>query len=683
MNIKIPDYQVNELIYENYKTLIYKGVFCINNEPVIIKILKSEYPTFSELVRFRNQYTLVKNLDFSGIVIPKALKSCNNSYVLIMKDEGLISLKNYFDFLVKKNDFRTVLIDFLERSIDITNILYFLYQNKIIHKDIKPSNILINPATKKVKLSDFSLSSLLHKEKQFLTEVNVLEGTLGYISPEQTGRMNRGIDYRTDFYSLGVSFYELLTRNLPFITDDLAELVHSHIIEVPILPQKVNTQIPEILGNLILKLMNKSPDDRYQNPLGLKYDLEKIKQNVLVNKQKILFNLGTKDIHDSFIISEKIYGRQEEISMILEAFERVSQLFSKDNNKNVQLMLVSGYSGVGKTAVVNEVQKPILRKKGYFIKGKYDQFQRNIPFSALVNSFRDLIKQLLTQSRENIAQWKNKILEVLGNNGQIIIDVIPELELIIGKQLPVKKLSGNASKNRFNLLFKNFIKLFAIKEHPLVIFLDDLQWVDLASLNLIEVIISELNEEDDSNASLLLIGAYRDNEVQETHPLMLSLEEIKEKKIVVNEIKIFPLQKDDLNLLISDTLSCTLDIAFPLTELIYQKTKGNPFFATQFLKTLHEDGYIYFNFPIKAESQGGWQCDIAKIQQLSLTDNVVEFMSLQLKKLPLVTQNFLKLAACIGNEFDLETLAVISETSIEKTGKYLWKALTEEFIISD
>ncbi len=684
MNTQLFNYQIIEQIYESSKTLIYKGVSLVNHEPVIIKVLKNEYPTFTELVRFRNQYTLIKGLNLSGIVYPIALDRYQNSYALIMKDEGLISLKEYFNVNIKEHNFQDKLTEFLEIAPAITDILAGLYQNLIIHKDIKPSNILINPQTKEVKLIDFSLSSLLPKENQSLITPNLLEGTLAYISPEQTGRMNRGIDYRTDFYSLGITFYELLTDQLPFASDDLIELVHSHIVQQPISPQNIKSEIPEVLSNIILKLMGKSPDQRYQTALGIRYDLEQCQQQLKEKNYITSFQLATRDRSDRFIISEKLYGRETEVKILLDAFTRISKSpqspVTKERNKAVEMMLVAGYSGVGKTAVVNEVQKPIVRQRGYFIKGKFDKFQRNIPFSALVQALRELMAQLLTQSVESLTQWKESILQVLGNNGQILIDVIPELEIIIGRQSPVTELSGNAGQNRFNLLFENFIKLFAKKDHPLVIFLDDLQWIDLASLNLIKIIISEFNQQnlnsEETEASLLLIGAYRDNEVNASHPLILTLEEMRKEGAIINQITLSPLTKNDLNLLISDTLSCTLRLALPLTELVDQKTQGNPFFATQFLKALYTDNYIYFQSKL-----GYWQCDIAQIQQLALTNNVVEFMSIQLQKLPSQTQEFLQLAACIGNQFEIETLAIVSQKSIQETAKYLWSALKEEFII--
>ena len=335
------------------------------------------------------------------------------------------------------------------------------------------------------------------------------------------------------------------------------------------------------------------------------------------------------------------------------------------------MMLVAGFSGIGKTAVVNEVHKPIVRQRGYFIKGKFDQFQRNLPFSAFVQAFRDLIGQLLSETDAKIQQWKSEILATLGENAGAIVEVVPELKFLIGEQPPVAELSGSAAQNRFNLLFEKFIQVFTTQEHPLVIFLDDLQWADSGSLKLIQLLMSNVG-----SRYLFLIGAYRDNEVFPAHPLMLTLADIEKAAATVNTITLEPLQQSDVNGLIADTLGCSKALARPLTELVYQKTKGNPFFSTQFLKSLHEDGLISFNFDIRY-----WQCDIARVRTLALTDDVVEFVAIQLRKLPIQTQEVLKLAACIGNQFDIATLAIVDEKSPEQTALNLWKALQEGLIL--
>ncbi len=716
--INLLGYQITEELYTGTRTLVYQGVRESDQQPVVIKLLRNEYPSFNELVQFRNQYTIAKNLDSSSIITTYSLEPYNNGYALVMEDFGGISLKQWTD-----KESGLALGDFLQIAIALCHTLHILCQERIIHKDIKPANILINPETKQIKLIDFSIASLLPRETQEIENANSLEGTLAYISPEQTGRMNRGIDYRSDFYSLGVTFYELLTGQLPFISNDPMELVHYHLAQTPIPIHEVNLEIPLVLSKIISKLMSKNAEDRYQSALGIKYDFELCLSQLQESGEIKIFEIGERDLSDRFTIPEKLYGREQEVQALLTAFDRIAGIsphpplqrgaleedsllrrgaLEEDSvlerralaenfplkqkaltensplNKGggrgsllsgSELMLVAGFSGIGKTAVINEVHKPIARQRGYFIKGKYDQFQRNIPFSAFVQAFRDLMGQLLSESDVQLQIWKAKILEVVGDNGQVLVDVIPELELIIGKQPTATELSGTAAQNRFNLLIQNFVKVFTSQEHPLVMFIDDLQWSDSASQNLLKLLMQDTKY-------LLILGAYRDNEVSPVHPFMLTVDEIVKSGAVVNTITLQSLSLLDTNYLVADTLHCELSIAQPLTKLIYQKTIGNPFFTTQFLKSLYEDKLISFD-----TKERYWQCDIVKVQALAITDDVVEFMALQLQKLPRETQNALKLAACIGAQFDLQALVIISENSPLMIATVLWRALQEGFVI--
>ncbi|MEH2181701.1 trifunctional serine/threonine-protein kinase/ATP-binding protein/sensor histidine kinase [Nostoc sp.] len=654
----IPGYQISSQLYAGSRTRVYRAIQEQETLAVVIKLLTSEYPSFNELLQFRNQYTISKNLNIPGIIRPLSLEAYGNGYILVMEDAGEISLREYIKTTTLSFS------DFFKIAIQLTNILHNLQQNRVIHKDIKPTNILIHPQTKQVKLIDFSIASLLPKETQEIKSPNILEGTLAYISPEQTGRMNRGIDYRSDFYSLGVTFYELLTGELPFIFDEPMELVHCHIAKMPMALIEKRKEIPQVLSDIVMKLMHKNAEDRYQSALGLRYDLENCLYQLKQTGRIKSFEIGQRDVCDRFLIPEKLYGREIEVTTLLQAFERVA-------NGSSEMMLVAGFSGVGKTAVVNEVHKPITRQQGYFIKGKFDQFNRNIPLSAFVQAFRDLVAQLLSESYTQLAAWQTKILAAVGENGQVIVEVIPELERIVGKQPPVPELSGSAAQNRFNLLFQKFIQVFTTKEHPLVMFLDDLQWADSASLNLLQLLMSEAG-----CGYLLILGAYRDNEVFPAHPLMLTLEQIQKVGVLVNTITLLPLGEMTVNQLVADTLSCSPELAQPLTRLVYQKTKGNPFFTTQFLKALYEDGWIQFQSEL-----GSWQCDMTAVRQLALTDDVVKFMALQLQKLPTQTQAILKLAACIGNQFDLSTLAIVSERSESDVADALWKGLQEGFVL--
>ncbi|NET91290.1 MAG: serine/threonine-protein kinase PknK, partial [Kamptonema sp. SIO1D9] len=656
--VTLKGYRINDKIYDGNKTLVYRGIKKSNQKPIVVKLSKSEYPTFSELVKFRNQYIIAKNLNLPGVISFISLEKYRNGFALIMEDFGGISLKEY------ANSRNLSLEEILNITIAIAKSLEGLYSHRIVHKDIKPYNILINPQTKQVKLIDFSISSLLPKENQEIQNPHVLEGTLNYISPEQTGRMNRGIDYRTDFYSLGVTLYELLTNRLPFQSNDPMELVYCHLAKQPTPPIEVNPTIPQMVNDIIMKLMNKTPEQRYQTAFGIRSDLEKCLERWQTNGQIAPFLLGQRDISDHFFIPEKLYGRETEVFTLLAAFDRISQ-------GTTEMMLVAGFSGIGKTAVVNEVHKPIVRQRGYFISGKFDRFKKNTPFSALVQAFQNLMRQLLTESNSSLAEWKTKILSALGENGQVIIDVIPELETIIGKQPEVPELPPTSAQNRFNILFEKFIQVFATKEHPLIIFLDDLQWADSASLKLIKLLMTGAKI-----GYFLLLGAYRDCEVNPSHPLILTLNEIRSNHATINQITLAPLNVSDLNRLIADTLNCPSERSLPLTELVHQKTNGNPFFTNQFLKFLHQDGIISFDFNSRS-----WQCDIARVKSLAASNDVVEFMAAQLQKLPEKTQEVLKLAACIGNQFDLDKLAIVSEKSQAETATDLWLGLQEGLVL--
>ncbi len=652
----IPGYTLLEQLYLGSRTVTYRGIQQAQQRPVVIKLLRQERPSFAELVQFRNQYAIAKTLDLPGILQPLSLEPTGNSYALIMDDWGGVSLKDY------SQHHPLDLPQILAIAIQVAQILHDLHQQRVIHKDIKPANLLIHPQTQEIKLIDFSIASQLPKEVQEIQTPNTLQGTLAYLAPEQTGRMNRGIDYRADYYALGVTLYQLLSGQLPFRSDDPLELIHSHIAKIPTPLHQVNPSIPEPVAALVGKLMAKNAEDRYQSALGIKHDLEQCLEQWQRQGAITHLELGQRDVSDRFLIPEKLYGRETQVQALLNAFERVSQGPS-------EILLVAGFSGIGKTAVVQEVHKPILEKRGYFIQGKFDQFKRNIPLDALVQAVEDLIEQLLCEPDQRLYGWNSAISEVLGDNAQVLIDVIPELEQIIGPQPPAPELSGTAAQNRFNRLFQQFIECFAEPDHPLVIFLDDLQWADSASIQLLKLLIK-------GQGFVLLLGAYRDNEVSPGHPLLLALDELQQGQVPVNTIHLGPLQFQDINQLVADTLNCSPEPAHPLTEFTARKTQGNPFFISQFLKTLHRDGYLTFN-----PQHGQWDCEIGKIGTLSLTEDVVEFLAEQLQKLPPESQSVLKLAACIGNEFDLATLNLVSQQAPREVAIALWPALQEGLIL--
>jgi predicted ATPase/signal transduction histidine kinase/CheY-like chemotaxis protein len=654
----LPGYSITEQIETSIKTIIYRGYREADGQKVILKVLASPLPTIEELTQLRHEYEILKTINLEKVVKPLDLINYHNGLALIFEDEGYQSLARYIQ------DHQLSIIQFLKLAIQLIEVIQEIHRSQIIHKDIKPQNILINPHSFQLKLTDFSIASRLTQEKITLNSTQFFQGTLAYMSPEQTGRMNRHLDYRSDFYSAGITFYELLTGTVPFQSHDPLELIHCHIAKVPEPPHHLNPNIPIPISEIVMKLLAKTAEERYQSSEGIKWDL-KICLNQLESVGTIKNLLvGQQDLASQLLIPQKLYGREQQVNQLMMTFEKVSQ-------GQTELMLVSGYSGIGKSVLVHEIHKPIVATRGYFISGKFDQYKRNIPYAAFIQAFSDLIRQILTESSQNIAVWQQKLLKALGENGQIIIEVIPEVELIIGKQPEVLPLGFTESQHRFNRVFKQFIHVFTQKEHPLVIFLDDLQWVDSASLKLIQILLT-----DTESQYLFLIAAYRDNEVDVTHPFMQTIENIQKEGVIVNQISLKPLELRTVQQLISETLNESQK-THELAEVIFNKTQGNPFFLTQFLLTLYDEKLLVYDF-----AETAWQWNLRQIQSVGITDhNVVQLVAHNIQKLPEKTQKILQLAACVGNQFTLNILATVSESSLGETASYLWPALQAGLIL--
>jgi predicted ATPase/signal transduction histidine kinase/tRNA A-37 threonylcarbamoyl transferase component Bud32 len=716
----IPNYQILNKIYESANSLIYSGFRKRDHKPLILKILKQDYPTPEEFTHYRQEYDIIRSLaNLDGVINAYSLEKHQNRLVMCLEDFGGESL----DILTQKREFR--LEELLTLAISITDKLGQIHQNHIIHKDINPTNIIFNPTTGVLKIIDFGIATRLSRQNPTPKNPNVLEGTLPYLSPEQTGRMNRTLDYRTDFYSLGITFYELFTHQLPFESPDAMELIHCHLAKQPVPPSQrqaspKNSAIPQAISDIIIKLLSKTAEERYQSAWGLKADLQECKAR-LTRGQLEPFTLAQQDISDRFQIPQKLYGRKRDIETLLAAFERVANpphpLLTKEGVEMkprwTEMMLVAGEAGIGKSALVKEIYKPLTMKRGYFISGKFAQFQRDIPYRAIINAFAELVQQLLTEN--NLHGWRKKLLAALGENSQIIIDVIPQVELIIGPAPDVSALGSTESKNRFNLVFQNFIRVFCKPEHPLVIFLDDLQWADYATLKLLKLVMT-----DKKTCSLFLIGAYQDNEVGPAHPLMTTLDKLSKAEVTINQIRLNPLNRKHITELLADTLRHqTLDTKtrffdknlVSLAKLIHRKTGGNPFFVNQFINTLYEENLLKFipplgttkKFPsgtpplnektiLPVEKRGleetsgrvgrnFLQWNLAQIKAMDYTDNVVDLMIGKLNKLPESTQQVLRLAACVGNNFDLNTLSVLYEKSAADTFQNLIPALKESLVL--
>ena len=657
MVLTLPNWSIESLLQEGAKAVLYRGFRVADQTPVIIKGLHPGRCTPQNIAQLKHEYAIAQRLTTSATVQAYGLETHQGVPYLFLEDFGGRALDQILSRFQEPTQF-------LKIAIQITAALADIHHRSVVHKDIKPANILINLATDRVKISDFGIAAFIPYEQQMVSSSSQIEGSLAYLSPEQTGRMNRGIDHRSDFYSLGVTFYEMLTGQLPFDGKDPLEWAHYHIAKSPTPPQQVLAAIPQTLSDIVLKLMSKVAEDRYQSALGLQFDLERCLQELETTGQISNFALGDRDVSERFQIPQKLYGRQPEITQLLSGFDRVVA------QATPELMLVSGCAGVGKSSLVNELHKPIVRDRGIFISGKFDQYKRGIPHATIVQAFQTLVQQLLTESETGFAHWRQTIQATLGNNGRLITDVIPEVELIVGEQPAVLELAPVESQNRFNLVFQSFIGAFAQKEHPLAIFLDDMQWADSATLSLIQTLVAG------SVRHLYFILAFRDNEVNESHPFCLMVKRLQRSGAKITEIRLTPLNLACVNQLIADTLHCDLKRSTPLAQVVLQKTDGNPFFVNEFLKALYQDELLTFD-----SLDQTWQWSEADINAHGMTDNIVTLMVGRMQKLPFNTQQVLKLASCVGNRFELEMLAIVAEQSPQQITDALLEAVLRGLVV--
>lgn len=661
----IAGYEITDKVYESSRSVVYRGRLAnlartASNPPVILKILQPGHATQENVGRFRLEFDLTRTLTGPGIIRALALVESDNRLAMVLEDFGGQSLAQGLEG--KGMDTAV----FLPLSLQICDALGSIHQQNLIHKDINPANIVWNRQTNISKMIDFGLATTLPRENPEIRSPNVLEGTLAYISPEQTGRMNRAMDYRSDFYSLGVTFYQLVSGQLPFVSDDALEMIHAHLARQPISPHELNSRIPQPISDIIMRLLAKNAEDRYQSAFGLKADLEKCLRLWEGADLVSSFDLGQHDVGSSFQLPQKLYGRAAETDTLLQAFHQVADVA----HGQAALVLVAGQAGVGKSALVQELYKPVTARRGYFIAGKFDQLQ-NAPYAPLLTAFNSLLNQILTEGEAELAAWRAKLTAALGANGQVMVEVLPVLELIMGPQTAVPDLLPAEAENRFIFTCQNFITVFAQANHPLILFLDDWQWMDGASRQLLQNLLT-----GGSVRHLLLIGAYRDNEMTPGHPVRLAIDKIAAAGTAVNTITLTPLPQADLNQFVADTLHTTPAATTALAELIQTKTGGNPFFLGEFMKSLYAAEWLTFNF-----AQGCWQWDLAHIQSQNITDNVVRLMTANIQKLDVKTQMTLTLAACIGSRFDLQTLALVYGHSVPETAVALWPAIVAGLVL--
>ncbi len=651
----IPSYRIREELARDGQYVLHRGE--IDGEaPVLVKTPVSPSPSAAAVAALRREHDLLLALDIGGA--PRVRAFDPQRPALLVEDIGATPLAT----LLAAG--RLPLSEFFPLALELVAAVAELHRRRIVHRGLSPHGILVNPQAKRAQVFDLGLASRLPQETQPAGPPHLLPGRLAYISPEQTGRMNRVVDHRADLYSLGVTFYEMLTGQPPFASEDPLELVHAHIARAPRPPRQVDPAIPEAVSDVVMKLLSKTAEARYQSAWGLEADLEECARQWTAAHAVRSFPLGEGDFSDRFTIPQRLYGREGEIRILLEAFERACA-------GRATLMLVAGYSGIGKTSLVHEVHKPIVERKGRFVSGKYDQLERSTPYGALLQAFRGLVGQLLPESEERIATWRERLAGALSGNGGVVSAVIPELDLLLGPQPAPPPLPPAESQNRFNYALENFLGALARPEHPLVVFLDDLQWADAASLQFLGRLLTSRGV-----GSLFLIGAYRDNEVVPDHPLMKALGEMRETGAAVEEVVLPNLGRHDVRLLVRDTVKGDPRVADALADLVHRKTGGNPFFATQFLKSLHGEGLLE---PDRAAR--GWRFDLARIEQADITDNVVDLMARKLRTLARPTQEAITLAACVGSRFSLPVLAVIRQKSLREVASELWPAIEEGLVL--
>jgi PAS domain S-box-containing protein len=603
------------------------------------------------------EYALKGELDADWAARPIALTHYNDRMTLVLEDPGGAPLDR---LLGRPLD----VSPFLRIAIPLAGALRRVHERGLIHKDIKPANILVDAASGGVWLTGFGIASRLPRERQAPAPPEVIAGTLAYMAPEQTGRMNRSVDSRSDLYALGVTFYEMLTGTLPFTAADPMEWVHCHIARQPAPPNERDAGVPGPLSAIVMKLLAKTGEERYQTAAGVEADLRRCLADLESYGRIDRFPLGEHDGSDRLLIPEKLYGREREIETLVAAFDRVVA------QGTTELVLVSGYSGIGKSSVVHELHKVLVPPRGLFASGKFDQYKRDIPYATVGQAFQSLVRSLLTQSEEQLGRWRASLIDALGPNGQLMVNLVPELELVIGKQLPVAVLPPQDAQKRFQMVFRRFLGVFARKEHPLALFLDDLQWLDTATLDLLEHLVTHPEVRH-----LLLIGAYRDNEVNSSHPLLRTLDAIRNAGAFVQEISLAPLAREDLGRLVADTLSCTPGRAAPLARLVHEKTGGNPFFSIQFISALAEEGLLRFD-----HDAARWRWDVDRLHAKGYTDNVVDLMVGRLTRLPVETQAALQQLACLGNVAEITMLSIVLGKSNEDVRSDLWDAVRLELV---
>ncbi|MGK3992146.1 AAA family ATPase [Sorangium sp. So ce1024] len=651
------DYVDLTILHEGADTVLYRARQRHDGRPVVLKVLRRDHSSPRALGRLRHEHEIAGALDTPAVVKSRAIAWLDDQVALVLEDFGGRSLDRLLDGPM-------ALDRFFPLALRATDALAELHRHRVVHKDIKPQNLLCNLDTGEVKITDLGIAARSPRGPQRPTDDGLVEGTLAYMAPEQTGRMNRWIDERTDLYALGVTFYEMLTGTLPFHASDPVEWVFCHIAQKPRPPRDIVPSIPHQLSAIVLKLLAKAAEERYQSALGLRHDLDECFARWRASGAIQPFALGRRDLSDRFRIPQRLYGRERELEALSAAFDRVVA------QGRPELVLVAGYSGIGKSSLVAELRGPVARERGSFLSGKFEKLKRDTPYHAVLQALRGLAREILGASEEQLERWRQRLREALGPDGRLLADVLPEVELLIGPQPPVPELPAAEARRRFHAALERFVAGCARKEHPVALFLDDLQWADAGSLELLEQLVAHADAEH-----LLLIGAYRDNEVGPAHPLRLALAEARKGGAAVSELVLEPLSAAHVGALVAEAVHARPEEVEPLSRRVHEQTGGNPFFVLQFLSELHREGLIAFD-----ADEGAWRWDLAAIRDKGLTDNVADLMAGKLKRLSAPARGALELAACLGSSLDLDTLATVARRPTGELRDALEEAAQEGLI---
>jgi predicted ATPase/class 3 adenylate cyclase len=647
---------LEELASAETSTLLYRGVRLADEMPVVLKILRNAYATALERASFQWEYDLLHNLSTPGVVHAHDLTSYEGCPVIVLQEVGDQSLAD----VLRVRPF--ALGEALECAVQLAGTLDQLHRAGTLHRGLSPSCVVFSKTGQAI-LTDFSHATDHSGLRPAPRAVGLMAGRLAYMSPEQTGRINRSVDDRSDLYSLGVILYQMLTGVVPFPGNDPLALIYAHLATRPTPPIDANPAIPSVLSAIIVKLMAKNAEDRYQSALGLKADLEECLRQWRANGAVAFFQLGRRDLPRELRIPERLYGRERESADLMAAVDRAGLGVS-------ELLLVSGPPGIGKTSLVNEVHRVLAQRRGSFISGKIDPLQRTVPYAALAQALRSKVEQVLTSSPSEVAIWRDRVLQALGPNAGVVSEVVPELKRILGEQAPAPSVTPRETQNQLHLAFRQFFQVLARPEEPLVLFLDDIQWADTALLGLMQSVLA-IGEQ-----SLLVIGAYRENEVSSVHPLAQTVDEIRKEGVRVSEVRLKPLGAVHVARLLSDTLVCSMEAAQPLAKLILEKTDGNPFFVREFLRTLQQGDQLAFDL-----NAGRWTWNVDRLESLHITSNVVDLLARRVRQSSETTLRTLGAAAVSGARFELGLLAALASMTPRATALALKEAIRKGVVV--